>query len=102
MEAAAAVAPCHLTKRTLNWLSMNDISTLSIAVAVLMTIGGIVVDISTHRRGRWGINLGPVSCPQCGQLQPLSRLPTSWRQGLWGGWTCRGCGAEMDKWGRRS
>lgn len=79
---------------------MNSLDTVFIAVIGLFGIGGVVVVISTQRKGRWGFNLDPVSCPQCGQLQPSSRLPTSLRQGLWGGWTCRACGTEMDKWGR--
>ena len=31
---------------------------------------------------------------------PLVRFPTSLRQALWGGNTCRKCGCDFDKWGR--
>lgn len=42
-----------------------------------------------------------VQCPSCGEPAPLIRRPGNWRQALWGGWTCGGCGAEMDRWGRK-
>jgi hypothetical protein len=32
---------------------------------------------------------------------PVVRRPTSLRQALWGGWTCKNCGAEVDRWGRK-
>jgi len=38
-------------------------------------------------------------CPECGLPVPQVRRPTSWRQALWGGWTCDGCGTEMDRYG---
>lgn len=41
------------------------------------------------------------SCPECGAALPVVRWPTSWRQILWGGWTCKRCGAEVDRWGRK-
>ena len=54
------------------------------------------------RRGKWGINTNPVSCPQCQTPQSRSfRWPTSWRQAMWGGWTCKKCGCEMDKYGNK-
>jgi hypothetical protein len=41
-------------------------------------------------------------CPRCGTVfdRPF-RWPTSLRQALWGGWTCRECGLDYDKWGRQ-
>ena len=38
-------------------------------------------------------------CPNCGTHVPRVRHPTSWRQALWGGWTCSNCGTEMDRFG---
>lgn len=38
-------------------------------------------------------------CPECGTPVPRVRTPTSWRQALWGGWTCAECGTEMDQHG---
>jgi hypothetical protein len=48
----------------------------------------------------WGINLARVKCPRFGAKMPIMRFPTSQRQALWGGGTCRQCGCEVDKWGR--
>ena len=39
-------------------------------------------------------------CPECGEPVPVVRHPTSWRQALWGGWTCSACSTEMDRHGR--
>lgn len=58
-----------------------------------------IIDGIRHRTD-WGINLGQVRCPRCGARQPRLRLPRTERQRLWGGWTCKACGCEMDKWGR--
>lgn len=40
-----------------------------------------------------------VSCPRCACARPTIRKPTSWRQALWGGWTCPQCQLEMDQKG---
>jgi len=79
---------------------MNATDTISTAIVILAALGGAALFVSSRRKGRWGINLRPVDCPQCGRAQPTTRLPTSLRQALWGGWSCRACGTEMDKWGR--
>jgi hypothetical protein len=66
-----------------------------------LTIGCVLVIRDTvRRRGKWGINLKTVYCPECGKRAPLIRDPRNWRQMLWGGWTCARCGVEFDKWGR--
>jgi len=39
-------------------------------------------------------------CPECGTPVPAFRNPTSWRQALWGGWTCSNCSTEMDRHGK--
>ena len=41
------------------------------------------------------------TCPACGLEQPVLRAPTTMRELVHGGWTCRGCGAEMDRDGRK-
>jgi endogenous inhibitor of DNA gyrase (YacG/DUF329 family) len=38
-------------------------------------------------------------CPDCGTPVPRFRNPTSFRQAMWGGWTCAECGTEMDRHG---
>lgn len=40
-------------------------------------------------------------CAVCGVVQPRFRLPRTVRQWAWGGWTCRRCGTELDRQGRR-
>lgn len=42
----------------------------------------------------------PVKCPSCGREQPKVRKPTSMEQAMWGGYTCQGCGAEMNARGK--
>ena len=39
------------------------------------------------------------NCPTCGTKQPATRKPTSFRQTIWGGWTCAKCGTEIDRQG---
>jgi predicted amidophosphoribosyltransferase len=36
-------------------------------------------------------------CPVCRTPLPAIRRPKNRRQALWGGWTCPGCGAELDR-----
>lgn len=55
----------------------------------------------TQHKTKMGINLSPPSgCPKCGEPLPALRAPKNLRQALWGGWTCRRCQTELDKWGR--
>lgn len=42
----------------------------------------------------------PVKCPSCGREQPKIRKPTSMNQAMWGGYTCQGCGAELNASGK--
>ena len=39
-------------------------------------------------------------CPNCKEPLPRLRVPTSGRQFLRGGWTCPGCGCELDRYGK--
>ena len=55
---------------------------------------------STRARGAWGVNLKrPHACPCCSERLAPVRVPDSLRQLVFGGWTCRSCGAAIDKWG---
>jgi hypothetical protein len=47
---------------------------------------------------KWGANFSDVKCPSCGTPLPFTRIPKSFRQLMWGGWTCTTCGNEFDKW----
>jgi len=69
-----------------------------IVVASLVFLGILLVAIGTVTKNRWGMNLESVNCPACGSPLPQVRQPKSFRQALWGGWTCAKCGCEMDKW----
>lgn len=40
-----------------------------------------------------------VECPRCRTLQSRVRRPRTRRHMLWGGWTCPGCQAELDRRG---
>ncbi len=86
---------------------MDDDSAMvvGIVIAVVMALGlaagaVLVIRDTIRKRGRWGINLRPVRCPECGEPAPTIRRPRNRRQTLWGGWTCEQCGTEYDKWGQ--
>ena len=42
----------------------------------------------------------PVKCAACGREQPKMRKPDNLEQGMWGGYTCVGCGASLDARGQ--
>ena len=66
-----------------------------------LAVGAVLAIRDTIRqRGKWGINLKPGPCLQCGTPMPIIRKPANLRQAMWGGWTCSECGLELDKWGR--
>jgi hypothetical protein len=69
-------------------------------LCALLAVGGLLVTRGTITRNKWGINLCAVHCPRCDALLPNLDERRSIRQLMWGGWTCRACGAEVDKWGR--
>ena len=52
------------------------------------------------KQGKWAINLKPLVCSICRTRGPRVRLPKSKRELMWGGWTCRQCGTELDKFGQ--
>lgn len=64
-----------------------------------MPIFSIIKD-TLRREGKWGFNMTPTNCPKCNAPLPAVRKPTTFKQGLWGGWTCQKCGCEVDKWGK--
>lgn len=73
---------------------------LAALIGGLLLLGGILLVRDTIRqRGRWGICLSRPRCLKCDEPAPLVRTPASWRQALWGGWTCPKCGFELDKFG---
>jgi rubredoxin len=40
-------------------------------------------------------------CPACAAALPRFRQPATGKQALLGGWTCPGCGIEIDRKGNR-
>jgi hypothetical protein len=71
-----------------------------ILFAVLLLAFVPVVIGTIRRRGRWGINMKPIHCPQCGEPAPKIRKPKNLNQAMWGGVTCTKCGQEYGKWGQ--
>lgn len=74
-------------------------------IAILFGLGGVIAALvvivrGTRRRDAMGINFKSIQCPKCGTPVPLVRAPSSFRQAMWGGCSCRKCGTEIDKWGR--
>ncbi|MDX2011783.1 MAG: hypothetical protein SFW67_16440 [Myxococcaceae bacterium] len=74
-------------------------------VAAALPIGGVVLLVllvrGTQQKTDLGLNLKVANaCPGCGTALPAVRAPKNLRQFMWGGWTCSGCGRELDKWGR--
>jgi hypothetical protein len=83
-------------------LGMIAVIAFSILLFGALGVGAVLVIRDTIRqRGNWGISFKQAVCSQCGTAMPMMfRKPTSWRQAMWGGWTCAECGFELDKWGR--
>jgi hypothetical protein len=73
-----------------------------VLVVLVETVYFFVVKPGSQRMTGWGVNPDPVECPTCGASQPKYRTPQNLRQAMWGGFTCRKCNTEMDKWGRLS
>jgi hypothetical protein len=72
----------------------------SVVVFGLLATGAVLVVRDTIRqRGNWGINFTAPSCRHCQSPMPPVRIPANARQAMWGGWTCKECGLEVDKWG---
>ena len=66
------------------------------SAVVLLKLGSDAL----RTRGRaLGFTLAPVNCPRCGTKVPYIRKPATTRQALYGGWTCRSCGSELDRHG---
>jgi hypothetical protein len=69
---------------------------LEFGVTIGVTIG-VIVAIALAMRQKVNDRGG---CPECFTPVPAFRRPTSFRQALWGGWTCETCGCELDRNGR--
>lgn len=73
---------------------------LILGFALVVLLLPLLVIYGSLKKNRWGINPKAAVCPACGSELPRVRKPASLRQALWGGYTCKVCGTEIDKWGR--
>ena len=75
---------------------------INLAILLILVFGAWRVIRDTIRgNGIWGISFRNTLCPDCGSRirAGIPRLPETWKQALWGGWNCRQCGCQIDKWG---
>lgn len=73
------------------------------AFDLTLFIGGSIGSLVMWAFG-WGKFEGggaKLACPECGTMPPLVRKPANRRQMIWGGWTCKECGCECDRRGRK-
>lgn len=75
-----------------------------IAILVGIIIGIVLVFLFSlinkdSKFAKLGVNLNRVFCSNCNEKQPVIRKPKNKRQALYGGYTCKKCGTEMDKYG---
>jgi hypothetical protein len=76
------------------------LSILTPLVGLLLFGAFLIVRDTIRQKGRWGIPRRMPECQGCGEPPPVVRMPKTWREALWGGWTCPECGLELDKWGK--
>lgn len=69
-------------------------------VVVIPEVTGWFIRRQTRSMGKFGLGPLQVSCPNCGAAQPFIRTAASFRQMMFGGYTCSRCGTEIDKFGR--
>ena len=69
---------------------------VAIAGVVIGPVGALILLLIARLRPQDFVN----RCQVCDlALLPRIRLPRSWHEGFWGGWTCKGCGSELDRHG---
>jgi len=72
---------------------------VNIAVFVLLSAAFVWGWNRKFRGTKWAVHLKGLNCPRCGNRLPAIRIPRTRQQRLWGGWTCKRCGCEVDKFG---
>jgi hypothetical protein len=92
---------CHLPRGCTT--SRNGATIFAAVIEFVILIGVLLVGLvlvahGTAVKNKWGVNLEPVHCPRCNAPQPSVRKPHSFSEMLWGGWRCRSCDCEIDKW----
>ena len=69
-------------------------------VLVLLAVVAMLVAHGASLENRLGMNPETTTCPYCHAELPAFRWPSSFRQAIFGGWTCSICTTKVDKWGR--
>jgi len=70
-------------------------------ILTILVLFACVIRDTVRRKGRWGINLETPKCPNCRASLDFVRNPATFRESIWGGWTCRKCQTKVDKWGNQ-
>ena len=68
-------------------------------VSIVILIILLVSIKKNSGNAKFGINLKRVYCPKFNLKQPIIRKPKTENQILYGGYTCKNCNTEMDKYG---
>ena len=71
---------------------------IAVSVSVILAVVILMIVLSAKVQAKVNAKGG---CPECGTPVPRVRRPTSFRQALWGGWTCQNCSTEMDRHGNQ-
>jgi hypothetical protein len=69
-------------------------------ILIFPSLIGWLLTYQIKIQGHFGLGPLKVHCPACDTPQPFIRKPASTRQALFGGYTCKACSCEIDKYGR--
>ncbi|HZO46194.1 MAG TPA: hypothetical protein VFB68_09900 [Xanthobacteraceae bacterium] len=72
-----------------------------VILAVGLVVAFLYVSNRTWRKGNyWGMNFDRAVCSRCGTPKPMFqfRIPP-FKERLLGGWTCKTCGAKLNRRG---
>jgi len=85
---------------SINILTLIIVGAIAGGIGVLLLIViGKAFNLRIFEGKRMGLNLKrDLKCPSCQVPLPMVRRPQNLSQALWGGWTCKNCGNEFDKW----
>ena len=78
---------------------------LAVGLIVFLLIIVFFIPYIIYKFGTPGHGIGffqpDVSCPNCKTILPRNRSANSANQMLFGGWTCKKCGCEVDGFGKK-
>lgn len=81
-------------------MDYNKIAIAAITGAVGVLIANAIEKWWKRKRGIVDTPINSIVCAKCGTKPPRFGNPRKWRHIIWGGWTCRNCGAAHDRYGR--